>query len=80
MIEFLKFVGGVVVSAAILATAFAFILQSVARFGGSKPAPVSAMRERSGSSRRVRSSKETRKALARVVTASKRSSASAALL
>jgi hypothetical protein len=80
MIEFLKFVGGVVVSAGILATTFAFILQSVARFGGGKPAPVSATRERSGPARRVRASKETRKALARVVTASKRSSATAAIL
>jgi hypothetical protein len=79
MIEFLKFVGGVVVSAGILATTFAFILQSVARFGGGKPAPVTATSERSGPGRRVRASKETRKALARVV-ASKRSSATAAIL
>jgi hypothetical protein len=80
MIEFLKFVGGVIVSAAILATTFAFILQSVARFAGGKPAPAAATRQRSGQARRVRASKETRKALARVVTASKRSSATAAIL
>ena len=80
MIEFLKFVGGVVVSASIIATTFAFILQSVARFGGGKAAPVSTMQERSVPARRLRGSKEARKALARVLTASKRSSATAAIL
>lgn len=40
MIEFIKFVGGVVLSAGILASAFAFILKSFARISGSKPTAV----------------------------------------
>ena len=54
MIEFMKFIGGVVLSAAIIAPAFAFILKSFAHISGSKPTAVPATPERSGSAKRTR--------------------------
>jgi hypothetical protein len=61
MIEFIKFIGGVAVSASILASAFAFILKSVAHFGGTKPSTISSAPQTVDELRRPRSVRPSRR-------------------
>lgn len=66
MVEFVKFIAGVVLSTTIVASAFAFILKSVASFGGSKPKIVAAATPRQRESSRARRSPQARKAILRM--------------